>query len=246
MFPRSSFTISFLVGVCLVAAAPRPAMAQSVGIGADLVSRYIWRGIDYGDQINVQPSLSVSFDNVEVGTWASYSISSVGGGAAFAEQDFYVSTTVGAVSFGITDYYYPIQNGSVNSDFLNFDDDYAGAHTLEAFVQLAPENVPLSVLVATSFYNASDFPTYVEVGTGFEFASVDWSAAAGAVFAIDPPEGTAGSPFYGTTSDAALINLSLGAGRDIPITDAFSLPVSAALVVNPYVERSYLVFGISL
>ena len=237
--PRSLLLLTLLL------AAPS-ALAQEVSLGADIVSRYIWRGIDYGDQINIQPSLAVAFDNVEVGTWASYSLSSVGGGPAFAEQDFYISTTAGPVSFGITDYYYPILNDSENSDFLNFDDDYEGAHTFEAFVQLAPEQVPFSLLVATSFYNATDYPTYVELGTGFELGGVEWGAAAGAVFAIDPPEGTAGSPFYGTTDDAALINLSLGAGKDIPITDAFSLPVSAALIVNPYVERRFLVFGVSL
>ena len=234
-----------LFALVLLLAAPS-VFAQEVSLGADIVSRYIWRGIDYGDQINIQPSLAVAFDNVEVGTWASYSLSSVGGGPAFAEQDFYISTTAGPVSFGITDYYYPILNDSETSDFLNFDDDYAGAHTFEAFVQLAPEQVPFSLLVATSFYNATDYPTYVELGTGFELGGVEWGAAAGAVFAIDPPEGTAGSPFYGTTDNAALINLSLGAGTDIPITDAFALPVSAALIVNPYVERSFLVFGVSL
>lgn len=227
-------------------AALGPASAQEVGVGADFVSHYVWRGIDYGDQVNLQPHLSVSVGNVEVGTWASYSLSSVGGGAGFAEQDFYISASAGPVAFGVTDYYYPILNGSESSDLFNFADGYEGAHTLEAFVQLAPESVPLSILVATAFYNAVDFPTYVEVGTGFEFGGVEWGAAAGAVFAIDSPEGTAGSPFYGTTDDAALINLSLGLGRDIPLTDSFSLPVAAALVVNPYSEKSYLVFGISL
>ena len=238
--PRSLLVLALLL------VAPSALSQPSVSLGADIVSRYIWRGIDYGDQINIQPALAVAFDNVEIGTWASYSLSSVGGGAAFAEQDFYISTTAGPVSFGITDYYYPILNGSETSDFFNFDDDYAGAHTFEAFVQLAPENVPVSLLVATSFYNATDYPTYVELGTGFELGGVEWGAAAGAVFAIDPPEGTAGSPFYGTTDDAALINLSLGAGKEIPITNSFSLPVSAAFIVNPDSEVSYLVFGVSL
>ena len=235
-----------LLLLALLLAAPAVLAQPEVSLGADFVNRYVWRGIDYGDQLNVQPSLAVSFGNIEVGTWASYSLSSVGGGAAFAEQDFYVSASAGPATFGITDYYYPIMNGSESSDFLNFDGDYEGAHTFEGFVQLAPEGFPVSLLVATSFYNATDFPTYVELGTGFELGGIDWGAAAGAVFALDPPEGTAGSPFYGTTDDAALINLTLGAGRDIPITDAFALPVSAALIVNPHMERSFLVFGVSL
>ncbi|PAP78247.1 TorF family putative porin [Rubrivirga marina] len=235
-----------LLALALFLAAPTALAQPGVSLGADIVSRYVWRGIDYGDQINIQPTLAVTFDNVEVGTWASYSISSFGDGPAFAEQDFYVSASAGPASFGITDYYYPILNGAESSDFFNFDGDYAGAHTLEAFVQLAPESVPLSLLVATAFYNASDFPTYVELGTGFELGGLEWGAAAGAVFALDPPEGTTGSPFYGTTDDAALINLSLGATKDIPLTDAFSLPVSAALIVNPDSERSFLVFGVSL
>ena len=235
-----------LLALALILAAPATLAQPGVTLGADIVSRYVWRGIDYGDQINVQPALAVSFDNVEVGTWASYSVSSVGDGPAFAEQDFYVSATAGPVAFGITDYYYPILNGAETSDFFNFDDDYAGAHTLEGFVQFAPEGAPVSLLVATAFYNASDFPTYVELGTGFALGGIEWGAAAGAVFALDPPEGTAGSPFYGTTDDAALINLSLGASKEIPVTSSFSLPVSASLIVNPDSERSFLVFGVSL
>ena len=235
-----------LLALALLVAAP-PAFAQvEVSLGADLVNRYVWRGIDYGDQVNVQPALAVRFGTVEVGTWASYGVSSIGDGPAFAEQDFYVSASAGPVSFGVTDYYYPILNGAETSDFFNVGDDYEGAHTLEAFARVAPEGVPLSVLVATAFYNAPDTPTYVEVGTGFDLGGLSWSGAAGAVFAVDPPEGTAGSPFYGTTDDAALINLSLGVGREIPVTDAFSLPITAAFVVNPYTERSYLVFGLSL
>ena len=238
-----------LLLLMLLLAAPSAFAQPAVSLGADLVSRYIWRGIDYGDQVNIQPALAVTInDVVEIGTWASYSISSVGDDEGFAEQDFYISTTAGPVSFGVTDYYYPSLPDTDDelSDLFNFDDGGNGAHTLEAFVQIAPEEFPVSLLVATAFYNADDFPTYVELGTGFEFGGVDWGAAAGAVFALDAPEGTAGSPFYGTTDDAAFINLSFSAGRDIPITDSFSLPVSAALIANPYTERSYLVFGISL
>ena len=34
--------------------------AGQVSLGADVVSRYVWRGVDFGESMSVQPSLSFS------------------------------------------------------------------------------------------------------------------------------------------------------------------------------------------
>jgi hypothetical protein len=48
----------------------------SVSAGGDLVSRYIWRGLNVNDAVNIQPALSLSFGNAAVGVWGSYSLNS--------------------------------------------------------------------------------------------------------------------------------------------------------------------------
>ena len=41
-----------------------------IGLGADVVSRYVWRGKDFGDAVSVQPYLSYTAGPVKVATWA--------------------------------------------------------------------------------------------------------------------------------------------------------------------------------
>ena len=59
------FFLLLFVGTCL---AP-PAQAQSVDLGADIMSRYVWRGTDFGNTAAIQPSLSFSSGGFTVGAW---------------------------------------------------------------------------------------------------------------------------------------------------------------------------------
>ena len=52
--------------VAMLCVGPGAAAQPSVSLGADVVSRYVWRGIDYGDQVNLQPSLAVSFGTLSM------------------------------------------------------------------------------------------------------------------------------------------------------------------------------------
>ncbi len=44
----------------------------SVSGGADFVSRYLWRGLDFGNSFSIQPSLALTSGGFEVGVWGSY------------------------------------------------------------------------------------------------------------------------------------------------------------------------------
>ena len=58
-----------------------PVSAQSASIGADIVSRYVWRGLDFGESMSVQPGLTIALGGLEFGAWGSYSISASGAGS---------------------------------------------------------------------------------------------------------------------------------------------------------------------
>ena len=45
----------------------------TLNFGADVMSRYIWRGIDFGNSPAIQPSLFLSWRGLNVGAWGSYS-----------------------------------------------------------------------------------------------------------------------------------------------------------------------------
>ncbi len=226
------------------------AAAQEVSVGADLVSRYVWRGFDFGQSASVQPTIEFSSGDFAIGTWGSFALTDAGAN----ELDLYASYAFGPLTVGVADYYFPTASplfgedaGDEGSDFFNYRDGGDGSHYLEPYVAYqGDETFPLSILIATVVYNDPTFSTYVEAGYGFTLADTDVGFTVGSVLALDSGDAGAGAGFYGTTRDATVTNLALSASREIPITDQFSLPIFGQLILNPETDRAFLVFGVSL
>jgi hypothetical protein len=96
---------------------------SQVDLGADVVSRYVWRGQDVGNSASVQPSLSYSLGSFTAGVWGSYALTA--SGAGFNENDLYLSYSFEPFNFTLTDYYYP-----ENNNMFEFSPD-SGYHVLE-------------------------------------------------------------------------------------------------------------------
>lgn len=234
------------VVLLLAAVSATDTLAQRFSVGADVVSRYVWRGTDFGESVSVQPTLSFAAGGFEVGSWASYATSPQA--ASFNEHDLWIGYELetarsGAFSIGVTDYYFPAPPGEgllrdPATEFFNFEGSGRGAHWIEPYVGYAgPEAFPVSFMAAMMAHNDPDNSVYLEAGFPLEIDGTDLGLTLGVV----PME----SAFYGT-SGVSVINLGLSAGRTIPITDTFGIPVSVAYVLNPLTERSFLVFGVSL
>ncbi len=211
------------------------AEAQSFSLGADFMSRYVWRGADFGESLSVQPALEFSAGPLTIGTWASYSVSM--DGAYANEHDLYLSVALGPVSLGMTDYYFP---GPEALPFSDFSDGGEGAHFFEANASIGGTvDFPLTVSANLFFYNEPDNSIYIEFGYPFTVEEVALGLAVGIV----PQE----SAFYGTNAFGVTV-LGLSAAKEIPITDQFALPVSVSYILNPTpgAARSFLVFGVSL
>lgn len=207
--------------------------AQSFSLGADIVSRYVWRGTDFGESASIQPGLAFTTGGLEIGTWASYAVDPSSAGAN--EHDLYVSYTKGPVSFGVTDYYFPAPGGA---GFFNFEGDGAGAHWIEPFVSFAgSETFPISLYAGLFAHNDPDNSLYLEAAYPFAIDGTELSVKT----AVVPME----SAFYGTDGPG-IVTLGLSATRVLPITDSFSLPVSVSYIMNPESERTFLVFGVTL
>ena len=148
---RLLFTAPLLFALTLAAV---PADA-GVGFGADVVNRYVWRGTDFGNAVSVQPGMSISYGNIEVGAWSSWAIT--GGGAN--ENDLYASFSTGPIGITLTDYYFP---GLTEDDaFFSYSDDDA-VHILEISASLALDDMPLSAMVAYNFSGDADDSFWVE------------------------------------------------------------------------------------
>src|SRR6056297_2632945 len=92
------FCLSF--GVYGQEEAPKETSKPSFYMNADVVSRYLWRGLLYSPNVNIQPTAGLSVGNFFVGAWGSYGISD-----KYAEVDFFAGVTAGNFMFMVSDYY---------------------------------------------------------------------------------------------------------------------------------------------
>ncbi len=213
--------------------------AQEIGLGADVVSRYIWRGAEAGENApSFQPTLEFSYGGFTFGTWGAYSIGNAA--SVLSEQDIYASYTVetsasGAFTLGVTDYYY-----ASKGKFGNFDDKKGSPHVVEASLGYSgPEKLPVSLLLAVNVFNDEDNTFYAEIGYSATVEDV------GLNFFLGMTPGGEKAVYYGTEK-FNVINIGVTATKEIKITENFSLPVFASWIVNPNQEVSALVFGVSL
>ena len=238
-------------------------VAPRIDLGCDFVSRYIWRGKDYGNSPSIQPNFSFSAAGFKIGAWGSYGISdykikindtiTVEMGH-YAEADLFISYTYKWFTIGVTDYFFPNPlNPNYGNKYFNYKNETTG-HTLEACISFnGTDKVPLQIYAGTFFYGAdkgkdstgtygagdkNNFSTYLEASYLFTIKKID--------VGLKPFIGGIpfGSAWYGDS--AGIVNLGLTASRSFKITKGFSLPVYASLITNPQAQSIFFVFGITL
>jgi hypothetical protein len=217
-------------------------------ISADLMSRYVWRGLNLGGTSpSFQPCMEYSYKNLTLGAWGAYSLSNA---ITSQEADLYLSYTIaGKITVMATDYFFPKED--TLNHYFNYEKDKTN-HVFELSAKFSgTEKLPLTLMVATNVYGAdarktngdNQYSTYIELGYNFKVNSTNCNAFIG--FTPNNPDGSKGETgFYGP--NAGVINLGLTASKEIKITDSFSLPVNASLITNPQAQNIFLVFGISL
>jgi len=219
----------------------------SLNVGADVVSRYIWRGLNVNDALNFQPTLSLSVSGFSFGFWGSYAIPVDSNNYTYSQEiDTYVGYNYAfenGMSAGIiiTDYYYP--NAGIKwSDFNNYDNPAGpGAHTIETGVLLnGPECFPLSLAGYVNVYDDAGYNTYFQMDYSIIVAEVGLDVFIGAA------GGSADNPGYYGVESFNVINLGVKATKSIKITEDYSLPVFVTFCANPNKEITYLIFGLTL
>lgn len=203
-------------------------------VSADVVSTYVWRGMECGSAA-IQPTLGIGYKGLSLSAWGSYGLVDTHDAKEF---DLTLAYSTGGFNIGITDYWF---NTPEERYFLY--DANKTSHIFEA--NIGYDFGPAAIQWFTNFagndgYNKDGkraYSSYVELSAPFKLASVDWSAAVGAVpYATD---------FYGVDG-FAVTNVSLKATKYIKVTDSFSIPVFAQVAANPSTEKAYLVFGFTL
>jgi hypothetical protein len=233
--------------------------------GADLMSKFVWRGAQIGGSYpSIQPWAELGIGPVKFGVWGAYAI---GGADPFQEFDLYLRMNFADDLFTVTlnDYYVL---GSTPYHYFQYKKDATG-HVLEGMFSFnGTEKIPLSLLVALNFYGAdaekiNDDPTsiefnkkaglqysnYIELGYAFTMQEMKMNAFAG--MTLNNPKkpnlmnGFKGETgFYGT--GPGLVNLGVKASKSLNITNLYALPLCCAIIANPQAHHVFIVFGVSL
>ncbi len=222
-----------LIGLILIFAVP---MSAQVSIGVEILSRYVWRGTDYGNSPSFQPSVTLTAGNFKIGTWGAYSFA--GSGTPFAEHDlwasFEVTSPVGTIGVLATDYYFP----SAGIEYFNYQGDGKGAHTIEiGGTYSGTASFPVALKALVNVHNDPDHSVYLEVGYPVSVEGVRALFFAGSALKK--------SVWYGTDR-AAFVSVGVTLSRQVRVTESFSFPLSASFILNPEAEQSYLIVGVGL
>ena len=197
------------------------AKAQEFTAAADVVSSYVWRGTKFSG-VSVQPTLDFTAGGFSIGAWGS------AGFDGFMEADLYVKYAFDfGLTLGVTDYYFP---GTEYFDYSKA----TGNHGFE--VNLGYGIGGLSISANYMLNEAGGALTvggdkYFELGYAFE----KFSIFAGA-----------GDGWHTPDAKFALVNIGASTTKEIKITDTFSLPLKATVILNPKTEQFFIVAGITL
>lgn len=202
------------------------ASVSPISIGADIMSRYVWRGTDYNGSPSIQPSIGFSTGGFSLGCWGAYTTNLPG----VQELDLYASYTFNQfLSVGITDYFFPDEISG--NDYFETRKD-SSSHILEACASFnGLEKLPLTFMAGYNLYNDSHNSVYLELGYSFSIFDIFLGA---------------GNGIYTTDTDFHVVNVGVKASKEIKITEKYGLPISTSIILNPEAEAVHLIFGISL
>jgi hypothetical protein len=224
--------------------------SSNFSFGADVVSRYVWRGANLGGSSpHIQPSVEYSFggSGLAIGAWGSHALA----GSTGAEADLYLTYSfLDMFTLGVTDYFFNGDAQFGRDAYFDYNKETTG-HTLELMASFdGTESFPISLLFAMNFYGGDGtdengdpyYAKYVELGYSKSLADMDLSLFVGAAL-DDPKEEDGAVGWYGNS--AGIVNIGLGLSKSVKVTEEYSLPLSSSVIFNPEAEVFHLVFGIS-
>ncbi|MFN3556314.1 MAG: TorF family putative porin [Bacteroidales bacterium] len=206
-----------------------------VTVETELVSSYVWRGIQFSPSPAIQPALTFSSGNETffAGAWGSFSL-----GRYFSEIDLFAGFSAGAFTFSVYDYF--VLPDTEEYNYFDFRRTHTG-HALEGVIEFTgPENFPVEVTWGTFFYGddlTEDekpmFSSYLEVCYPFELGDHSLSVFAGL------------TPWQSMYAEkAALVNVGLSATRSLQVNQSYSIPLTASLMVNPWDKKTWFVLAV--
>lgn len=204
-------------------------------IGLDLVSRYIWRGIDFGASPAIQPYVEYGLgDKVSwgIGVWGNYSFV----GPVSSEFDLYTYLGFGPVTLTFTDYFFPSEVWGGDS-YFTYKKGKTG-HVYELMLSLGGDKAPVYGTAAVNLGGADqDFSSYFEIGaTVYEGIDIFVSAAY---------DNYVGWYLARGKQKFMVTQIGLSASHEIK-TKKLNIPIGASVIFNPESRNAWFVASIGL
>ena len=198
----------------------------------ELVSSYVWRGMDQESGASLQPSLTLGYKGFSLEAWGSGSLSD------FHPQEFDITLGYSTGGFGIsvTDYWWEGAGAPYGH--------YKDSHYFEGTVSYNfGEKCPLTLSWSTMCAGADKD----EKGDRY------YSSYFNAAYDIALPKEITLTPSIGINpyksrydEDFNVMDISLKASKDIKITNSFSIPLYVQAIVSPAYDHAYLIAGLNI
>lgn len=235
------FTLSAIFFAALI---PAQAQESSVAtdVGATIKSRHYWRGIPVSSAPVFASSLSLSSGQFTIGFWGGYAFDNT-----YSEFDIFASYSVGGFSVSVTDLYvyndYLANNN--NHRYFNFDQKTT-LHNFDATLAYQLQgSFPLKIAASTMLWGADRdvdgdqrYSSYVELSYPLEINEENTLNFFMGTSLLDKANA------YG--NGFGVVNAGVTGFRKVPITENYSLPLTATVAFNPQAEYGYLIFTVSL
>ena len=210
----------------------KPLSKSNFSLSAELNTKYVWRGLEYGNSPLVFGTLGYDYKGFNAYVLGGYATNGdfreVVAGLSYSDSHF---------TFGVSDFFYPTIPGE-KDNFVQFDNHKTG-HLLETFVTVRPfDKVPVWMTLS-SFVFGNDkradgkqaYSSYVELGYTHSFSgnnSISLSAGANLnkSFYTDYDKG------FNVTNITAKYTTGISFGK-------FTLPISGSFIYNPIIDKPY-------
>ena len=217
--------------------AEEPEKAVTLEIKADVVSSYVWRGMDCAG-FSIQPEATLTWQKpgLSFGAWASVELMDSHDWANMSEFDLFLEWSKGGFTAGLTDYNF-CSGGYWSGWKFNAD----ATHFLEANLayDFGPVALAWNTLLTGADHRFDDgewkrnYSTYVELTAPWKLGGLEGSAAVGACLWDD----TFSAP---GNEGLNVCNIALTATKEIG-----GVPVSASVITNPQSDKTFFVVGVS-
>ena len=199
-----------------------------VSLGAEVVSKYVWRGFDQASGTSVQPSLGLAYKGISLSAWGSTSVTDL----EPKELDLTLAYSIGGFGIAVTDYWWSGESGKYGH--------YKESHYFEGALSYNfGDKVPLTLSAAMMFAGADKNPD----------GDQNFSAYFNAAYDIACPSEVTLTPsksyMYTGEKISGFTDISLKAAKEVKVTDSFSIPIFVQFTVSPVMDKTYLIFGMS-